>query len=165
MKRVLALDPGALVGWASAEIDDDGVWHNLEHGIDSLKDSAIQIAWDMGVDYAHHKFPIYDVIVVENWTLYRQHAEDYIGSDMPYSQYIGMIRLISWLADTKLVFYPAERKSHFLKSMGALRPELYDMVNKGLARAHRDSHDMDAIIHLWGYTFENFPVRRLANEG
>lgn len=165
--RVLALDPGKLVGWAHADIDEQGRWHDVEHGIHELKESALWIADEqrheppnIDGDGLPAKWSTFDVIVYEDWRLYRNHAEDYIGSDMPYSQYIGMVRLIGWLSATKVVSYGADKKTFFLKSMASLRPELYAKVERGLKRRHDDSHDMDALIHLWGYTFSNYPVEQ-----
>lgn len=43
MKRILALDPGDRVGWASATIDAQGVWSDVDHGIEYLKPCALWV--------------------------------------------------------------------------------------------------------------------------
>lgn len=150
--RVIALDPGKLFGWAAADIDADGTWSNLEHGILPAKDMILDLADDVIA-----RAP-YGVIVYEDWVLYRDHVEEYIGSDMPYSQMIGQIRLIGWLSDTPVVKQAAARKNFARRQLGAFRPVEAALVERIEQRAHKDAHDGDAILHLFGYTVDNFPV-------
>ena len=93
MKRVLALDPGDKVGWARADVADDGTWTNLRHGITPLKPMALSVhkslcppwtggEWDRTV-------PSYDVVVCERWALYPHMAKYMIGSEIPSAQFIG----------------------------------------------------------------------------
>jgi hypothetical protein len=163
--RVIALDPGKLWGWAAADIDDNGEWSNLEHGIMQAKVIALWLADEQGVfkpgeEWHGDAESTFDVLVYEDWVLYRAHAEEYIGSDMPYSQMIGQIRFIGWLSDTRVVKQPAARKTLALKQARAIRPELAAKIESIMARAHKDAHDGDALLHLFAWTVDNYPVRR-----
>lgn len=170
--RVIALDPGKLTGWAAADVDDAGEWHDFEHGIMGEKEVVLWLA-DQQLHYQHSidyrspdggwyrvADPEFDAIVYEDWVLYQKHAAEYIGSDMPYSQQIGQYRLIAWLSDTKIYKQGADRKNVALRQMRAFRPELATQVEDIMARAHKDAHDGDAILHLWGWTVDHYPVRR-----
>lgn len=168
--RVIALDPGKLTGWAAADIDEVGEWGNLKHGIMGEKEMVLSLAGDQGLEQTYQNrsvlrsrggpHPIYAVIVYENWVLYRKHAEEYIGSDMPYSQQIGQYRLIAWLSGAKIVKHDAARKTLALKQARSFHPELAAKVEDIQVRAHKDAHDGDALLHLFGYTVDHFPIRR-----
>lgn len=166
MTRVIALDPGKLTGWAVADVDADGEWTNLQHGILPAKDMVLQLAEDQDVGFAPDRqgglFPgaFYDAIVYEDWVLYRSHVEEYVGSDMPYSQQIGQYRLIAWLSDTPIYKQSASRKDLALRQARAFRPDLAAKIESIQARAHKDAHDGDALLHLWAFTVDRFPVRR-----
>ncbi len=155
--RVIALDPGKLTGWAAADIDEDGEWHNVAHGILPAKDVVLDLYEQQTGDVP---WPTFSVIVYEDWVLYRAHAEEFIGSDMPYSQQIGQYRLIAWLSETPIVKQGAERKKMGLKQCRAWRPELAATIESIAARQHKDGHDGDALLHLWIWTVANFPNLR-----
>ena len=140
--RILALDPGERVGWARAVVAPDGSWSELRHGITPLKDMALAVS---KADY--------DVIVCEDWRLRPATARNFIGSSFPSVQFIGMVRLCCWLSNTKLVMQGADTKSTADKTMAQLWPAMYEKVSA--SRAHDDAHDMDAIRHLWFYTYRN----------
>ncbi len=119
--RVIALDPGKLTGWAAADIDEVGEWTNFVHGILPAKQMVLEL-WkqqERKLLPGPHATPPFDVIVYEDWVLYRAHAEEYIGSDMPYSQQIGQYRLIAWLSDTPILKNGADRKNIALRQMRA----------------------------------------------
>jgi len=102
----------------------------------------------------------FSVIVYEDWVLYRDHVEEYVGSDMPYSQMIGQIRLIGWLSNTRVVKQAAHRKNYARRQLSAFRPEVAALVERIEQRSHKDAHDGDAILHLWAWTVDNYPVRK-----
>jgi hypothetical protein len=163
VKRVLALDPGDRVGWASADIDDDGSWHNLRHGITDLKEMALKV--HSRLCYMPGAIPDFDVVVCERWALYSHMAKKLVGSEMPSSQFVGMVKLCCWLANIPCVMQDARKvnsNQHGVlapaeRSMSKLRPGLFELVMQ--PGAHDDLHDMVAIKHLWAYTFDNYPVR------
>lgn len=147
--RVLALDPGDRVGWARADVDpSSGTWDDFRHGITPLKDMAIAVMTNV-VDY--------DVVVCEDWRLYPQQAKTMIGSSFPSVQFIGMMKLSIWTdPGARLVMQGAAIKTTADKTMKVLRPELYELVTKPIA--HDDGHDLDAIRHLWFYTYRNTKI-------
>jgi hypothetical protein len=156
--RVLALDPGDKVGWARADVADDGSWIDLRHGITPLRDMALAIAESLDIAYGWNGYDDckshtnYDLIVIEDWRLYPQMAKTMVGSSFPSVQFIGMVKLCCWLSSTKLVTQGASIKTTADKTMAKLRPELYEMVTQSLA--HDSAHDLDAIRHLWFHTWK-----------
>jgi hypothetical protein len=140
--RVLALDPGERVGWARADIAPDGEWSHLRHGITPLRDMALKIHTAMQHDD-------YDVVIVEDWRLYPHMAQTFINSNFPSVQFIGMVKLCCWVGGTKYVTQGASIKKIADKTMPA---ELHEKVNT--LGAHDDLHDMDALRHLWFYTWK-----------
>lgn len=95
----------------------------------------------------------YDVVVCESWRLYPHMAQQFAGSSFPSVQFIGAVQLVCWLSDAKLVMQGARIKTMANKTMRKLRPELYEQVTR--PAAHDDAHDMDALRHLWHWTFVN----------
>jgi hypothetical protein len=150
MTRVLALDPGEKVGWASADIAEDGTWTNLEHGILPLRDMAIRLYQQ--TEYADMRIePPPEVVVCEKWVLYPHMAQQFAGASFPSVQFIGMVRLCCWVAvGVKLVMQPAGIKTGTNKLMARLNPELYEIVTRHVA--HDDGHDQDALTHLYKWT-------------
>lgn len=158
--RVLALDPGDHVGWARADVADDGAWSNLRHGIADLKPMA------MAVDHALSDgiTTKYDVVVCEEWRLYAHMAKHMVGSEIPSAQFVGMVKLSCWKSGIPLVMQSARQVNSNQPgvlapaeaSMKRLRPELFELVTQ--PGAHDDLHDMVAIKHLWLFTVKNYPV-------
>lgn len=165
--RVLALDPGERVGWARADVDESGGWKELRHGITPLKDMAlaihgalIQVRRNGPLPYISENdaLPLpwerkYDVVVCEDWRLRPGKERLFIGSSFPAVQFIGMVRLCCWLSNTKLVMQGADTKSTADKTLKALWPEMYETVTQ--SGSHDDQHDLDAIRHLWFFTYRN----------
>lgn len=155
--KVLALDPGDRVGWARADIAEDGSWSDLRHGIAELKPMAFKVDKTVGAC-------AYDAVVCEEWRLYSHMARHMVGSEIPSAQFIGMVKLACWKSGTPLVMQFARQVnsnrpgvlSPAEASMKRLRPELFEMVMQ--PGAHDDLHDMVAIKHLWAYTVKRFPV-------
>lgn len=161
--RVIALDPGKLTGWAAAEVRDDGVWDIVDHGILPAKDIVMALATAQDHEYLGESElerkigafrPTFDVIVYEDWVLYRAHADEYIGSDMPYSQQIGQYRLIAWLSEVPIVKQPAARKNLARKQVHAWWPFIAAIIDSIEARQHKDGHDGDALLHLFAWTLD-----------
>lgn len=156
MTRVLALDPGDRVGWARADVAEDGTWTDLRHGITPLREMAFAI--DEALDtHSHPDYPDdccqYDVVVCEDWRLYPDKAKDFIGSTFPSVQFVGMVRLCVWQSSAKLVMQGANTKKTADKAMKVCMPDLYAKVTT--PRAHDDAHDMDALRHLFFWTFQH----------
>jgi hypothetical protein len=156
--KVLAIDPGERVGWAHGVIGSDG--HpganyddppvmRLEvtgHGITALKSFALKLG---------QVFADYDVVVYERWALAGGLAKEQVGSEMPTSQLIGIIRYLSWIhPGVKCIGqWPAERD----KEMKTLPPD-HDLRRRidDLPARHDDSHDRDALLHLWRFFWKRY---------
>lgn len=173
MTRVIALDPGDKVGWARADIADDGTWTDFRHGITELKACAIKVAdaLDIHAGCAYNDWddsppnPDYDVVVMERWALYAHMAKALVGSEIPSAQFIGMVKLSCWLAGVPCVMQNARdvnsntpgRLAPAEASMKKLRPELFELVTQPIA--HDDGHDLVAVKHLFLWTFRNCDMR------
>lgn len=143
--RVIAIDPGEKVGWARCEVSATGRCTKLVHGITPLKDMALALV---------KKFDQYDVVVVETWRLSAVHAKHLVGSSMPTVQFVGMVRLLGWLhPDVKMVWQDPRVKKTAVKTMAKLKPEWHELVTSG--GAHDDTHDYDAIMHLWHWVWSD----------
>lgn len=155
--RVLALDPGDRVGWARADVDpSSGTWDDFRHGITPLKDMALAAYRALVDGHPETGEPAYDLVVCEDWRLYPHLAKTMVGSAFPSVQFIGAVRLSCWLSGVRMVMQGAAIKSTADKTMKVLRPELHEQVTT--PRAHDDAHDLDAIRHLWFYTYRNTDV-------
>jgi hypothetical protein len=160
--RVLALDPGERVGWATGWIEDgvrllgdDGVETVVadtkllrvdNHGISFLKDMALKV-FEVAKDY--------DVIVYETWRLRPNKAKAFIGSDFPSVQFIGMVRLAAWVSGTKLVSQGPSVKHTAEKYARAHLPDVAARLDK-MPKAHDDGHDGDALLHLANFYFDRY---------
>jgi hypothetical protein len=144
------------VGWARADVRPDGSWTDLRHGITPLRDMAL----------AAHASIVdgrYDVVVMEDWKLFPAMAAQFIGSGFPSVQFIGAVRLCCWVSGTKLVMQGAATKKPTLEIMQSVDPELYAKVTQPIK--HDDGHDLDALIHLFRWTWKNtslVPPRKAA---
>ncbi len=141
--KVLAVDPGERVGWAHGRIDADAdglpELTVTGHGISTLKDFVLKL---------HEVAGNYDVIVWETYRISAKHARKHIGSDVPTLQLIGMIRLCAWLhPNVKLVHQGPVVKATAERTL----PTSIQTILDKLPKAHDDSHDADALLHLWHY--------------
>lgn len=180
--RVLALDPGERVGWASAVVDsrlsfpdgtavaecallpeqwvgkaDEGTWkHTLEitgHGIAYLKDMALAVHQAVVVEKK------YDVVVFEKWVLTAKGARVSVGSHMESSQFVGMVRLCCWLAGVKVVGQPTSALSSADRSLKCGHPSaaaVAKLVEAADSVSHDDGHDGSALRHLWTFFFDAY---------
>lgn len=156
--RVLALDPGEKVGWARADVAEDGAWSDLRHGITPLRDMALAVhhalvEQPMTMDGDSHVELGYDLVVIEDWSLFPRLAKTFIGSRFPAVQFIGAVKLCCWVSGTKLVIQQPHQKEPTLAAMKKLDPALYETCTRPIA--HDDGHDQDALIHLFRYTWLN----------
>ena len=141
--RVLAIDPGERVGWARADVTDKGKCTNLKTGITPLKDMALRL-----VDV----FETYDVVIVETWRLSAGHAKEFVGSSFPTVQFIGMLRMLSWMYPYVKVEWQAPTvKTTAVKTAKKLNPKWHKLMTA--PGAHQDTHDQDAVMHLWHWVW------------
>jgi hypothetical protein len=147
--RVLALDPGERVGWATGVIDT-GAEPFLEvsnHGISFLKDMALKL---------HEVAGNYDVIVYETWRLRPNKAKAFIGNEFLSSQFIGMVRLCCWLnPGVKIVPQGPNTKSTADRYIAHHQPDIQRRLD-AMPKAHDDGHDGDALRHLAFYYYDKF---------
>lgn len=152
-REVIALDPGEKVGWARATITPEPFdevqpahWSNLEHGITPLKDMALALA---------KRIDTYDVVVLETWRLTPKGARVSIGSAMESSQFVGMVRLLCWLNNTKLVM----QSPNLTKTADKTAPDWLREIINHEPSSHDDAHNVDALRHLWVWTWRNYVAK------
>lgn len=142
--KLLAVDPGEKVGWATACVEPpDNALFLLDHGIHTWKDFTLKLGQVIGD---------YDVVIYETWRLSAKHAKHLIGSDMQSSQFIGAVRALAWLNEVKLVASPPANKTTGYKVAPAYVKKIID----GLPKAHDESHNGDALMHLAHYHWRTF---------
>lgn len=133
--RVLVIDPGERVGWASALIED-GVISSVDQGVHPLKEFALALA---------ENITKYDTVVYETWRLFEDKAKDFIGNDFQPVQLIGMIRLLCWLHPTVKVVTKAPK----VKSYGrTVMPEILSCRLEHSTEEH-DKDALDLLSHYW----------------
>jgi len=170
--RVLAVDPGERVGWATGVIwperKNQGTGHHYDdtlpppgplpqlivrdHGIAFLKDMALAIHQAVVVEDK------YDVVIYETWVLTPKGAKVSVGSDMQSSQFIGMVRQSCWLNPrVRLVPQGPSAMASANKSVRA-HPSGDDIQCRltKLPRSHDESHDGSALRHMWTYFFDRY---------
>ena len=164
MKRVLFIDPGEKCGWARADVDDQGNWSEVRHGITPLKEMALALyraQMDTGTCFSYvpsdRPSTAYDVIGYERFVLFKSHALQQAGSDMQTSQMVGMIRLIAWLSGTRLVSQGADVQGPRGSARASAPRWLKDYLSK-FPKRHDESHDASALRHLWAWCFKNYDV-------
>ena len=139
-QRVLALDPGERVGMAWCRMSPDRM----------ARVKTNVLPW---VDCAHwlveHRHD-FDVTVYETWIPRRINGTmDWIEGDALISaQFVGQLKLAAWLGEQRLKSYGPINKEAFQSSMPA-------RLRRRQA-ASSEQHDKDALMHLWGYYFENW---------
>jgi hypothetical protein len=150
--RIMAIDPGEKVGWATCEYSEPKIGgvmlkrDTLKHGITDLKSFALRIA---------EVYPLYDVVVMESFRLSAAKARELSGSTLPTVQFIGMIRLLSW-QNPKVMFEeqgPSTKKTA-LKTMQKGMPKWYEFCTQ--PGAHDETHDQDAVMHLWHWFWRHY---------
>lgn len=143
--KVIAIDPGQRVGWATGVVT--GMPVNLtiaNHGIHHLKDFALKLG---------ESFTNYDVVIYETWRLSAVHARKMVGDDMQSSQLIGVIRYLSWIhPEVQIVSQGPAVKATANRTM----PDDIRKIIDGLPKSHDDSHDGDAIRHLYHWYWSKY---------
>ncbi len=145
--RILAVDPGERVGWAVGEVAGPvgGQLLRVEnHGISFLKDFAVKLG---------QVFHEYDVVIYETFRLRANVARKFAGNDMQTSQLIGIIRYLGWInPQVKVVGQGPAVKATADKTMPSNIQSIIDKAPKN----HDDSHDTDALRHLWFWFWERY---------
>jgi hypothetical protein len=171
--RGLALDPGERVGWctfhvdkprnepATLHIDEYGIarWKQmaLGHRIPPLKGAALRNARPPALKQhersAQWWLPQFDFVIYENWLLTsdRDKLRGMIGSDLPWVQYIGVVRTECWVSDgqIQIVEHLPKRKTDGLLALENARPDYRapaDIIAAAPAK-HDDAHYADAVMH------------------
>lgn len=132
--RIIAIDPGEKVGWATACSTDSGL-ELLEHGITSLKPFALALI---------NKLHTYDLVIFERWVLFSGQAKRSVGSSMPTSQLVGMIKLACWYKDVPFV----EQTPKIKGTADKVAKDEFKRLIEAEPASHDDGHDIDAIRHL-----------------
>lgn len=155
--RVLALDPGQRVGWATADTrvrgQEPAELHNIDHGIWPIRDAAMQVH-----DLVVVRDSI-DVVIYEKWILTARGAKVLVGDDMQSSQFIGAARLCCWLNPrVQVVLQPARRDYPWRRSLTCGHPSAQDILDRlaKLPKSHDEAHDGSALQHLWDWFFERY---------
>lgn len=136
--KILAIDPGELVGWCRAEVDDDYQIVDYKDGITSAQAFVLKLH-----DSAHD----YDLIIYETWRLFGSKAKTLIGNEMLTSQCIGGIKLGAWISGTKIIGQGPDIK----KTADKICPEEWKHVIDGESSVHDEAHHVDAFRHLIYY--------------
>ena len=140
--RILAIDPGEKVGWATAlswpaTDSADPRLEVLEYGIHGLKDFAIALG--KGIER-------YEQVIYETWRLRPAAAKHLLGNDMQTSQLIGMIRFLGWQhPEIKLTGQSPSIKATALKTL----PDDVRQIVEGAPARHDEAHYADALLHAW----------------
>ena len=146
--RVIAFDPGEQTGYAVGTIDGD-VLRVEAFGWDRWRDSAYRFrAGAEGFDHC----------VYESWKLTRRGAKTLVGSDMPWSQFIGMMKMVCWDNQiTMSVQEPAEKYVINARMTG-------DENGSDYLPAGPVEHHKDALRHLIKYAVEKHGVTSIQYE-
>lgn len=128
--RLIAFDPGTETGWAAGEITD-GRLTILDHGWLGWWPCALKYARTM--DTAP-----FDETIFEGWRLTAVGGKTLRGSDMPWSQFIGVMKYAAHLAGTPTYEQPPAYKSVINTRMDG---------HKWLPASDVE-HNRDAIRHL-----------------
>jgi hypothetical protein len=152
--KVIAFDPGEKVGWATGTVDRAGHLKVTGWGITPLKTMAL--TWmNRAMDY--------DVMIYERFRIGGQDdLKNFIGSDVPTLQLVGMLRLGAWQAQIhrgdglpQIIDQTSNNKQ---KGLGAARlydPETFEVIREALDGPHDQGHHGDALMHLYAWWAEH----------
>lgn len=152
-EHVIALDPGERCGWATGLMGLDSL-EVTGYGTLRLQDMALALAKAQDVRYCGAARVTnarqYGRIVWESWRPRRQNGSmDWIENDRLLSaQLVGQIRLIAWMSGAETKEYSPTMKTGFQASMPPQLVELQELAS--------EQHPQDALMHLWGWFFENW---------
>lgn len=140
----LALDPGQTTGAAIARVT---IEKNLVTSIDLVLSTEVE--WERrfdGILYLMNFIP-YDVVVVEDFRLYKTKATAQVNSRFPSSQLIGVIEYMTWERGYPIVFQLAAVRNRVQVPDDVL-PELGGVTRGGKPASQ---HRYDAYQHLRYY--------------
>lgn len=132
--RLLAIDPGKATGWA---IFENGVVKTMgaEHSVE---------AFDKWLHDVPEKFGKIDVVVMEDFRLFRHKAQQQIGSRFEASQVIGLVTSWARRHGAELVMQKAD--------ILAIAPKWSKMP---MPKDHSKSHSVSAYNHAFYYLITN----------
>jgi hypothetical protein len=154
MEKILAIDPGERVGWASGIVYPEATVEGADgmpkeeatsldvtdQGVHQLKDFAMSLGKNIEK---------YDTVVYETWRLYPNMAKRMVGNDMQPSQLVGIIRYLGWIhPQINLVMQGANIKKTAEKTMP-------DWMIEQMTKSS-EQHDQDALMHLWHYYWSKY---------
>lgn len=142
-QRILALDPGGTIGYATGEIQGDR--YNLvgwQSNGGSLDGNIRQLSKTI-----HHIKP--DVIVCESYRIYSSKLKEHVNSEVPTIQLIGAIRLLALQVNSQLVMQSAQQGKGFVTD---------DKLRQWQYYTPGSPHANDAIRHLIHYLI--FPLTK-----
>lgn len=134
--RLLAADPGGITGLA---------WFDEKYQIEGYAQVGLE---DLPKWLQRHE-PVPDIIVLENFRLWKHRALQQAGSSLPAAQTIGMIKAYASLRDIPIV----EQSPQILEN--AQKMSGWSM--KG--QAHSKTHWLAAANHGYWYLVKNNYVR------
>lgn len=152
VEHVIALDPGERCGWATGLMGLDSL-RVTGYGTMVLGDMALALAEAQDINVRHDDIrpdPAYSRLVWESWRPRRINGTlDWIENDRLLSaQLVGQIRLVGWMSKAELKEYSPTMKRRFQKTMPPQLVELQKLAS--------EQHPQDALMHLWGWFFENW---------
>ncbi len=136
--KVIAFDPGEQTGYADGEIDGTTL-------------TIVSHSWDRWVNVAfdfRKRAEGYDHCVYESWRLTARGAKNLRGSDMPWCQFIGMMKMVCH--DNKITLSVQEPAEKYVidARMGSL----------DYLPSSEVEHNRDALRHLIKYAVEKHSV-------
>jgi hypothetical protein len=160
--RILALDPGERVGWNTATISHEPLPTPApslridDYGILPQKRCALAMfganGWSLpGLWITNGQF---DVVICESWILSAHGAKVSVGEEMLSSQFIGQVRLASWLTPyTRLVMQPPRAMNTGKLALLDDRPDYAAIrtIIEAAPKAHDDSHYVSSLLHTVRY--------------
>lgn len=152
-KRIIAIDPGEMTGWAIGRIEpyvyyaDPPEGGDLplpppnqliveQFGYDPWKAFVINFANVMEGDNP------FDIVVYESFRIRATAAKALTGSDVPTAQAIGAIKLAAWRAGAQLVTSEPSNKPVIDRQMGG---------TDYLPKRDQVEHYRDAVRHIHWY--------------
>lgn len=104
---------------------------------------------DACADYVAMAVGSLDLLIIESFVLYPDKAKAQIGSDMPTSQLIGVLRYLARTRDVPVILQPAAIKD----------PTEFQMARKGIdhlaVAEQQGGHAKDAETHGYHYLIRN----------
>jgi hypothetical protein len=158
--RVIWIDPGETVGWATAEVTPlTKTLRVLDYGNTKMKRFCLAL-----LDGARK----YDIIGFETYTIRPDSFRIHVGSTVPTIQCVGAIRLAAWAAQRwfhgepgpKIVEQDPNKQS---KGRGAAKlyfdAEVQESIHWADANKHDEGHYASALLHLAAWYHDYLEAR------